>query len=192
MTAVEASVGAPRRAVAVAGGRASPRRRARSPSTSAACRSGAPPGRRPVDDEHGHRGRRRHRDPGRAPRPRGQRARAGHRQQRRGGRGRPGDAAQAADLGVGVPVIGDFHYNGHQLLVEYPEMARGLAKYRINPGNVGAKRHDENFQTIVRVAIEQRQAGADRRQLGLARPGAAHRADGRERAAPPSRATAAT
>jgi (E)-4-hydroxy-3-methylbut-2-enyl-diphosphate synthase len=51
-------------------------------------------------------------------------------------------------------VIGDFHYNGHQLLVEYPETARGLAKYRINPGNVGAKRHDENFQTIVRVAIE--------------------------------------
>jgi (E)-4-hydroxy-3-methylbut-2-enyl-diphosphate synthase len=58
------------------------------------------------------------------------------------------------DLGVGVPVIGDFHYNGHQLLVEYPEMAKALAKYRINPGNVGAKRHDENFQTIVRVAIE--------------------------------------
>ena len=58
------------------------------------------------------------------------------------------------DLGVGVPIIGDFHYNGHQLLVEYPEMARGLAKYRINPGNVGAKRHDEHFQTIVRVAIE--------------------------------------
>jgi (E)-4-hydroxy-3-methylbut-2-enyl-diphosphate synthase len=58
------------------------------------------------------------------------------------------------DLGVGVPVIGDFHYNGHQLLVEYPEMARALAKYRINPGNVGAKRHDENFQTIVRVAID--------------------------------------
>jgi (E)-4-hydroxy-3-methylbut-2-enyl-diphosphate synthase len=58
------------------------------------------------------------------------------------------------DLGVTVPLIGDFHYNGHQLLVEYPEMARALAKYRINPGNVGAKRHDENFQTIVRVAIE--------------------------------------
>ena len=55
---------------------------------------------------------------------------------------------------MAVPVIGDFHYNGHQLLVEYPEMAAGLAKYRINPGNVGAKRHDENFQTIVRVAIE--------------------------------------
>jgi (E)-4-hydroxy-3-methylbut-2-enyl-diphosphate synthase len=58
------------------------------------------------------------------------------------------------DLGVGVPLIGDFHYNGHQLLVEYPEMARALDKYRINPGNVGAKRHDQNFQTIVRVALE--------------------------------------
>jgi (E)-4-hydroxy-3-methylbut-2-enyl-diphosphate synthase len=58
------------------------------------------------------------------------------------------------DLGVAVPVIGDFHYNGHQLLVEYPEMAKALAKYRINPGNVGAKRHDEHFQTIVRAAIE--------------------------------------
>jgi (E)-4-hydroxy-3-methylbut-2-enyl-diphosphate synthase len=59
-----------------------------------------------------------------------------------------------AGLGVAVPVIGDFHYNGHQLLVEHPEMAAGLAKYRINPGNVGGKRHDENFQTIVRVALE--------------------------------------
>ena len=58
------------------------------------------------------------------------------------------------DLGVGVPIIGDFHYNGHQLLVEYPDMAASLAKYRINPGNVGAKRHDENFVTIVRVALE--------------------------------------
>ncbi|HYL41635.1 MAG TPA: flavodoxin-dependent (E)-4-hydroxy-3-methylbut-2-enyl-diphosphate synthase [Candidatus Binatus sp.] len=58
------------------------------------------------------------------------------------------------DLGVGVPVIGDFHYNGHQLLVEYPATARALAKYRINPGNVGSKYHDENFTTIVRVAID--------------------------------------
>ena len=58
------------------------------------------------------------------------------------------------DLGVGVPIIGDFHYNGHQLLVEYPDMATALAKYRINPGNVGAKRHDENFVTIIRVALE--------------------------------------
>jgi (E)-4-hydroxy-3-methylbut-2-enyl-diphosphate synthase len=58
------------------------------------------------------------------------------------------------NLGVDVPVIGDFHYNGHKLLVDYPEMARALAKYRINPGNVGAKRHDEHFVTIVRVAID--------------------------------------
>ncbi len=58
------------------------------------------------------------------------------------------------DLGFETPIVGDFHYNGHQLLVEFPETARVLAKYRINPGNVGAKRHDENFQTIVRVAID--------------------------------------
>jgi (E)-4-hydroxy-3-methylbut-2-enyl-diphosphate synthase len=58
------------------------------------------------------------------------------------------------DLGVDVPVIGDFHYNGHKLLVDYPEMARSLAKYRINPGNVGAKRHDEHFATIAHVAID--------------------------------------
>ncbi|MEO8470281.1 MAG: flavodoxin-dependent (E)-4-hydroxy-3-methylbut-2-enyl-diphosphate synthase [Chloroflexota bacterium] len=59
-----------------------------------------------------------------------------------------------ADLGVAVPVVGDFHYNGHKLLIDHPAAAAGLAKYRINPGNVGAKRHDEHFQTIVRVAIE--------------------------------------
>jgi len=58
------------------------------------------------------------------------------------------------DLGFETPIVGDFHYNGHQLLVDHPEAARALAKYRINPGNVGAKRHDDNFQTIVRVAIE--------------------------------------
>jgi (E)-4-hydroxy-3-methylbut-2-enyl-diphosphate synthase len=57
-------------------------------------------------------------------------------------------------LGVDAPIIGDFHYNGHKLLVEYPETAALLAKYRINPGNVGAKRHDEHFQTIVKVAID--------------------------------------
>jgi (E)-4-hydroxy-3-methylbut-2-enyl-diphosphate synthase len=56
-------------------------------------------------------------------------------------------------LGVGVPLIGDFHYNGHLLLTRYPAAARALAKYRINPGNVGAKRRDANFQQIVEVAI---------------------------------------
>ncbi len=59
-----------------------------------------------------------------------------------------------ADLGVAVPIVGDFHYNGHKLLIDHPAAAAGLAKYRINPGNVGAKRHDEHFQTIVRVAME--------------------------------------
>jgi (E)-4-hydroxy-3-methylbut-2-enyl-diphosphate synthase len=57
-------------------------------------------------------------------------------------------------LGVDAPIVGDFHYNGHELLVDFPEMAAALAKYRINPGNVGAKRHDEHFATIVRVAID--------------------------------------
>ncbi|MEX0912561.1 MAG: flavodoxin-dependent (E)-4-hydroxy-3-methylbut-2-enyl-diphosphate synthase, partial [Gemmatimonadota bacterium] len=56
--------------------------------------------------------------------------------------------------GVDVPIVGDFHYNGHILLAKYPECARALAKYRINPGNVGAKRHDENFRTIVERAVE--------------------------------------
>jgi len=54
---------------------------------------------------------------------------------------------------VDVPVIGDFHYNGHLLLTKYPACARALAKYRINPGNVGAKRRDEHFRTIIDVAL---------------------------------------
>ncbi|HET7582278.1 MAG TPA: flavodoxin-dependent (E)-4-hydroxy-3-methylbut-2-enyl-diphosphate synthase [Candidatus Limnocylindria bacterium] len=56
-------------------------------------------------------------------------------------------------LGVGVPLIGDFHYNGHLLLTKYPAAAAALAKYRINPGNVGAKHRDANFAQIVEVAI---------------------------------------
>jgi (E)-4-hydroxy-3-methylbut-2-enyl-diphosphate synthase len=59
-----------------------------------------------------------------------------------------------ADLGVQVPLIGDFHYNGHLLLAKYPETAHVLAKYRINPGNVGSKRRDENFSIIARIAAE--------------------------------------
>jgi len=54
---------------------------------------------------------------------------------------------------VAVPVIGDFHYNGHLLLTKYPKCAVALAKYRINPGNVGAKRRDEHFRTIIEVAL---------------------------------------
>jgi (E)-4-hydroxy-3-methylbut-2-enyl-diphosphate synthase len=61
---------------------------------------------------------------------------------------------RAADGGCEVPIIGDFHYNGHLLLAKYPECARALAKYRINPGNVGGKRRDENFRTIVQIAVD--------------------------------------
>jgi len=59
------------------------------------------------------------------------------------------------DGGVRVPIVGDFHYNGHILLTEYPECARALAKYRINPGNVGTgKRYDQNFRRMIEVAVE--------------------------------------
>ncbi|HSB07999.1 MAG TPA: flavodoxin-dependent (E)-4-hydroxy-3-methylbut-2-enyl-diphosphate synthase [Blastocatellia bacterium] len=67
----------------------------------------------------------------------------------------PHIAQKLGERGVDVPVIGDFHYNGHQLLKEYPECARALAKYRINPGNVGpGQHHDKNFQSMIEVAIE--------------------------------------
>jgi len=59
--------------------------------------------------------------------------------------------------GVQVPIIGDFHYNGHLLLKKYPECARALAKYRINPGNVSiGKKDDDNFRTMIEVAAENR------------------------------------
>lgn len=73
------------------------------------------------------------------------------------------DAAQAAPrivealdrAGVRVPIIGDFHYNGHILLKKYPECARALAKYRINPGNVNiGKKHDDNFRAMIETAVE--------------------------------------
>jgi (E)-4-hydroxy-3-methylbut-2-enyl-diphosphate synthase len=72
------------------------------------------------------------------------------------------DAAAAAvpriveglcSLGVPVPIIGDFHYNGHLLLTRHRDCARALAKYRINPGNVGGKRADEHFRAIIDVAL---------------------------------------
>ncbi len=56
--------------------------------------------------------------------------------------------------GISVPIIGDFHYNGHILLKKYPECARALAKYRINPGNVSVgRKDDDNFRTMIEVAI---------------------------------------
>ena len=66
----------------------------------------------------------------------------------------PEIASRLADMGLSVPLIGDFHYNGHLLLARYPAVARILAKYRINPGNVGGKRRDENFRTIIKIALD--------------------------------------
>src|SRR5215831_14627021 len=58
-------------------------------------------------------------------------------------------------FGMRVPIIGDFHYNGHILLKKYPECARALAKYRINPGNVNiGRKTDDNFRTMIEVAVE--------------------------------------
>jgi (E)-4-hydroxy-3-methylbut-2-enyl-diphosphate synthase len=62
--------------------------------------------------------------------------------------------AGLASQGVHVPIVGDFHYNGHLLLTRHVECARALAKYRINPGNVGGKRHDEHFRAIIEVALQ--------------------------------------
>ncbi len=63
--------------------------------------------------------------------------------------------ARLRDLGCMAPIIGDFHYNGHVLLTKYPDCARALDKYRINPGNVGAgARRDEQFATICKVAVD--------------------------------------
>jgi (E)-4-hydroxy-3-methylbut-2-enyl-diphosphate synthase len=59
-----------------------------------------------------------------------------------------------AGQGVTVPLIGDFHFNGHHLLAKHAECAQALAKYRINPGNVGGSRRDENFSTIIKVALD--------------------------------------
>ena len=62
-------------------------------------------------------------------------------------------ASRLADAGISVPLVGDFHYNGHQLLPGYPQMVAALAKIRINPGNVGpGRRHDDNFKTMIEVA----------------------------------------
>jgi (E)-4-hydroxy-3-methylbut-2-enyl-diphosphate synthase len=67
----------------------------------------------------------------------------------------PEICARLADMNVDVPLIGDFHFNGHLLLSRHPECARALAKYRINPGNVGAgKHHDENFKQMIDIAVQ--------------------------------------
>ena len=66
-----------------------------------------------------------------------------------------GVRARLDDMGIAVPLIGDFHYNGHKLLPQYPNCARALAKYRINPGNVGrGEKHDAQFAVLIKQAIE--------------------------------------
>jgi (E)-4-hydroxy-3-methylbut-2-enyl-diphosphate synthase len=63
---------------------------------------------------------------------------------------------QLDKMGVGVPLIGDFHYNGHRLLTQFPDCAQALSKYRINPGNVGTgARRDDNFAQMIEVACRQ-------------------------------------
>ncbi len=63
--------------------------------------------------------------------------------------------ARLDDMGIGAPLVGDFHYNGHKLLAQYPECARALAKYRINPGNIGkGEKRDPQFRAIVGAALE--------------------------------------
>ena len=67
----------------------------------------------------------------------------------------PGIVRTLREFGCEVPIVGDFHYNGHILLKKYPDCAEALAKYRINPGNVNiGKRHDDNFRTMIEAAIE--------------------------------------
>jgi len=66
----------------------------------------------------------------------------------------PEIVSRLEDAGVSVPIIGDFHYNGHLLLARHPDAARLLAKYRINPGNVGTRHRDDNFRTIVQIALD--------------------------------------
>ncbi len=100
------------------------------------------------------------------------------------------DAAAAAvpeirrkldDLGIGVPLIGDFHYNGHQLLVEYPDDGRGAGQVPHQPGQRRREAPRRELRDDHPRRARVRPPGAHRRQLGLARPGAADDADGRQR-----------
>lgn len=67
----------------------------------------------------------------------------------------PGIRARLNDMGCHVPLVGDFHFNGHKLLTAYPECAKALSKFRINPGNVGqGKKRDEQFATLIELACK--------------------------------------
>ena len=116
-----------------------------------------------------------------------------HRQQRGGGGSGSRTSSSGWRAGVDVPIIGDFHYNGHLLLKKYPACARALAKYRINPGQ---RRHRaqgrRQFPHDGRSRGREPEAGAHRRELGFARSGSADADDGRERQARRAAATRAT
>ena len=86
--------------------------------------------------------------------------------------------------GYDVPLVGDFHYHGHLFLTRYPDCARALAKLRINPGNVGfGKKRDQQFEMMIEAALQPRQAGADRGQLGQPGCRSVDQDDGRQREA---------
>jgi (E)-4-hydroxy-3-methylbut-2-enyl-diphosphate synthase len=66
----------------------------------------------------------------------------------------PEIVARTRDAGIAAPIVGDFHFSGHLLLTQFPDCARSLDKYRINPGNVGSgERHDEHFSQIIKIAV---------------------------------------
>ena len=114
------------------------------------------PDRRAVHDQHRYGRRRLHRESGDGAGPGRCRAGPRHRQYRRSRQRRSEDRRDARTSSASrVPIVGDFHYNGHLLLRKYPDCARALAKYRINPGNVNiGKKHDDNFRTMIEAAIE--------------------------------------
>ena len=83
--------------------------------------------------------------------------------------------------GIHVPIIGDFHYNGHLLLKKYPDCARALAKYRINPGNVSVgRKDDDNFRTMIEVAVKNQKPVRIGVNWGSLDQRPAHPHDGRE------------
>ena len=110
--------------------------------------------RRPVDDQHRHRGHRRHRaaDQGAGARRLASWCASPSTRHRAAAAVAP-IRDRLAQMGVGVPIIGDFHFNGHKLLREHPECAEALAKYRINPGNVGrGSKRDPQFAEMIEFA----------------------------------------
>ena len=95
--------------------------------------------------------------------------------------------------GIRVPIIGDFHYNGHLLLKKYPDCARALAKYRINPGNVSiGRKDDDNFRTMIEVAVENQKPVRIGVNWGSLDQSPAHPHDGRELPSSPNPKTRAT